>query len=298
MLATLLAAVLAILKTFPSAEHLDRDPKDLVMCIGGSAACGLWPAVVRAESRMWRAVKYNVTTPMSLDFLEVLALRIVDTASATAPTWDGLKKLEHGAAMFAVAAAFLAELGVAHVAEANFALSPGKLPPLMLAIAALWLALEALHAPVECFQQLVDAHSLLDETDSAHVTLFVDLTKALHVLWQKLPQSAVVAKWNRRQALLGALPAVPSEPLSHLKLLAGEPDVNACPMAADMATQARSQKRSALQAFGSCHACGRDTRIACAEQTTCWDSIELASTCLSHEQVAAFVSNALIIRVS
>ena len=133
--ATVLAAVLIILKTSSSAQTLEEDPKDVVMKMLPKNEKGLWPAVPKAELQLLHAVDYWVTAVTPLDFVEVLALRVADAAGTA---WEGASaprqrpsslRLRH---CFAFLASWLCELGIAHAHEIVY-----KSPPLAVALAAL-----------------------------------------------------------------------------------------------------------------------------------------------------------------
>ena len=213
-----LAGVLVISKQSQCEAELNSSPKDIIRKVHKNAH-KLWPSIVQAELRIYRALDYRVAVPTALD----ITIRIASDISAAVRAaerqdpdvcWPGMvegclpapsSELVASTPRFALLAYFLVELAFAHAPADIYGCGAS---PLALALACLRLSLHAFgEPPLQCEGALEEAQQEAEVNGS----VVGKLALRLHELWSHLPNSAVVRKWAARKCELGGpLPLAPS----------------------------------------------------------------------------------------
>lgn len=200
--ALVLAAMLVSLKVAGTQKDLER-AKRLVVEVSGSSRP--WNAVRRAELCILRRLGFRACTPTSRDLLDrLLSDAPAEFASQCSQELSSWHSACH--AQSTDLARFLLELSLVHESEAVY--GTGR-PPLAAAVAALWLAMLSLGAPLQGSQVFREARSLIENADGTLSELIQSMRHRWATESKRVAEgqsSAVVEKWQRRVGSFGVTP--------------------------------------------------------------------------------------------
>ena len=173
-----------------------KQPRDLLYLES------MWKKIIQAEWHSFRLVRYRVAVPTVLDLANCLAMDVDAQALRESTVWPGADLVQvtsrnggrEQRRLFAILSAFLAELAVANL---HLGLPNSDAPPLVLAIVAVRLALQAFSKPPPeaAWQSLRVAEQLLAVEEPK---LLQTHTAWLQRLCISKPADAVVLKWQKR----------------------------------------------------------------------------------------------------
>lgn len=232
-----MAAVLIVLKQSQCEAEMDTSPRDVVFRVSHVSKeefMKVWPHIVQAEFRIYRALDYRVALPTALDLALHTALVVCSrtqcgVAMGEAPAakrtlWPGFAEgcLPAPRPGFcaplprlALLAAYLVEVSVVHAHEDVYA---SGATPLALALACVRLALHGFgEPPAQCVQALEAAQQEAVPPEGQQAQCLEKAVRALvervHELWAQPPsESKIARKWRSRVSDLGdPLPFAPKE---------------------------------------------------------------------------------------